>query len=324
MQEAERALEPWEVPPGEAYWQALLEEGEYQDQPSLAGLESSEPEPAPPEKEGLEHGANGNPQLERGAPDVWDLFSRWQAEDRTIELEAIGYNRGGLLVEWERVTGFVPASQLCEMVSYEDEQARSHVLADRVGCTLKLKVIELDADRERLILSERAAHQEAEPALLDQLTPGDIRSGHITNLCAFGAFVDLGGVEGLVHISEISWGRVSHPAAVLENGQKVEVYVLNVDRAQRRVGLSLKRLRPDPWDTVDSRYQIGQVVQGVVTNVVRFGAFVRIEEGLEGLIHVSDLGSLQAPDAPLEEGDSIDVCITSIEGSRHRIGLSLA
>jgi small subunit ribosomal protein S1 len=148
--------------------------------------------------------------------------------------------------------------------------------------------------------------------------------GQITNLCTFGAFVDLGGVEGLIHISELSWGRVAHPADVLQSGQEVDVYVLNVDRDQGRVGLSLKRLQPDPWNSVEDRYQVGQVVEGTVTNIVNFGAFVRLEEGLEGLIHASELGGGIMPALhTLREGENVLVRINSIEGSRHRIGLSL-
>ncbi len=177
-----------------------------------------------------------------------------------------------------------------------------------------------------MIFSERAARHIEEPnlAILHELNPGDVCRGQITNLCTFGAFVNLGGIEGLIHISELSWGRVSHPADVLQSGQEVDVYVLNVDRHQGRVGLSLKRLQPDPWDSVEERYQVGQVVEGMVTNIVNFGAFVRLEEGLEGLIHASELTGDMTPSLhALREGENILVRINSIEGARHRIGLSL-
>jgi small subunit ribosomal protein S1 len=229
------------------------------------------------------------------------------------------------LVKWDGVAGFIPASQLCANVPYDDEPLRQEALARRIGSMVTLKVIEVDPAKTRLILSERAVQRSEEPGgnVLDMLTPGDVRRGRVTNLCAFGAFVDLGGVEGLVHISEISWGRVSHPSDVLHAGQEVDVYVLNVEREQRRVGLSLKRLQPDPWSTVESRYRIGQVISGAVTNVARFGVFVRIEEGLEGLAHVTELAE-GPPDyhKPVREGDTVQVRITSIEPARHRIGLS--
>jgi small subunit ribosomal protein S1 len=256
----------------------------------------------------------------------WEVFAEHHTQDKAVELQVTSYNRGGLLVNWDDVTGFVPASQLCSSIPYDDEEHRRDALAQLVGMTLELKIIELDPTEGRLILSERATNRIEEPnlGLLDELTPGDIRHGRVTNLCAFGAFVDLGGLEGLIHISELSWGRVAHPSDVLESGQEVDVYVLKVDREQSRVGLSLKRLKPDPWNTVEDRYQIGQIVEGLVTNVVKFGAFVRIEDGLEGLIHASEFpGDVGIPSHYVQEGDAVQVRIMSIEGSRHRIGLSL-
>jgi small subunit ribosomal protein S1 len=222
--------------------------------------------------------------------------------------------------------GFVPASQLCDGLRYGDERSRLEDLSTRVGTSLTLRVIEVDATKNRLIFSERAARHIEDPdlAVLDEINDGDVCRGYITNLCTFGAFVDLGGIEGLIHISELSWGRVAHPSDVLQSGQEVEVYVLNVDRGQGRVGLSLKRLQPDPWDRVEERYAVDQIVQGTVTNVVNFGAFVRLEEGLEGLIHASELTGEMMPSLhTLREGENITVRINSIEGGRHRIGLSL-
>jgi small subunit ribosomal protein S1 len=261
-----------------------------------------------------------------GEPGCWTIFAEYQTEGKLVSLEVESYNRGGLLVRWMDVVGFVPASQLCDGIRYGDEGERLQDLSTRVESSLTLKVIEVDATKNRLILSERAARHIEEPDLnvLDELNPGDVCHGRITNLCTFGAFVDLGGVEGLIHISELSWGRVSHPADVLQSGQEVEVYVLNVDRSQGRVGLSLKRLLPDPWNSVEERYQVGQVVEGEITNLVNFGAFVRLEEGLEGLIHASELGGPSGSGIhSLREGDLVMVRINSIEGSRHRIGLSL-
>jgi small subunit ribosomal protein S1 len=147
----------------------------------------------------------------------------------------------------------------------------------------------------------------------------------VTNLCSFGAFVNLGGLEGLIHVSELSWGRVDHPSDVLEPNQLVKVYVLNIDRERGRVGLSLKRLLPDPWQTVEERYSVGQTVEGVVTHVVNFGAFARIEEGLEGLIHVSELaeGDFLHPRNVVQEGDTVTARVLNIDSARRRMGLSL-
>jgi len=320
-------LKPWEVPPDEAYWQALLQEGEYGE----SAAPSKPEEQAPPQEK-----ASFLPETDTGQANVgsqsqedrsvcWGRFLQYQAEGKPVELRVVSSNRGGLLVKWDGVAGFIPASQLCDNVPYDDEPLRQEALARRIGSMVTLKVIEVDPAKTRLILSERAVQRSEEPGVnvLDMLTPGDVRRGRVTNLCAFGAFVDLGGVEGLVHISEISWGRVSHPSDVLHAGQEVDVYVLNVEREQRRVGLSLKRLQPDPWSTVESRYRIGQVISGAVTNVARFGVFVRIEEGLEGLAHVTELAE-GPPDyhKPVREGDTVQVRITSIEPARHRIGLS--
>jgi small subunit ribosomal protein S1 len=324
-------LAPWEVPPDESYWQALLSEGEY-DASSATLAEESDPRTDAQQESLLSQQSAGLdqseslPRVTSGDPDVWHTFVECQAEGKLVELPVVGYNRGGLLVLWDDVEGFVPASQLCEGAPYGDEQSRQEWLAAQVQNTLTLKAIEVDPAQNRLILSERAAKraQPTDESVLDTLDAGDVCWGRVTNLCAFGAFVDLGGVEGLIHISELSWGRVSHPADVLQSGQEVQVYVLNVDPERGRVGLSVKRLHPDPWETVDSRYTVGQIVEGRVTNVVNFGAFVRLEEGLEGLIHVSELSR---PDSamgwPISEGDSIQVCIMNIDKSRHRMGLSL-
>jgi small subunit ribosomal protein S1 len=267
-----------------------------------------------------------SPHAPAGEPGCWDVFAQYQADGQLVQLEVEGYNRGGLLVRWKGVLGFVPASQLCDGLRYGDERSRLEDLSTRVGTSLTLRVIEVDATKNRLIFSERAARHIEDPdlAVLDEINDGDVCRGYITNLCTFGAFVDLGGIEGLIHISELSWGRVAHPSDVLQSGQEVEVYVLNVDRGQGRVGLSLKRLQPDPWDRVEERYAVDQIVQGTVTNVVNFGAFVRLEEGLEGLIHASELTGEMMPSLhTLREGENITVRINSIEGGRHRIGLSL-
>jgi len=149
--------------------------------------------------------------------------------------------------------------------------------------------------------------------------------GTITNLCDFGAFVDLGGLEGLVHISELSWGRVGHPENILARGQTLSAYVLGVDQEAGRIALSLKRLRPDPWKTVHERYEVNEIVEGVITNVVDFGAFACIEEGLEGLIHVSELaeGQFLHPRNVVKEGEYIRARILTINGAARRLGLSL-
>ena len=257
----------------------------------------------------------------------WDEMYTIMEQDAVIELPVIGYNRGGLLVEWRTLRGFVPASQLLDFPATSNHTIRRNALLSRIGQHLTLRIIELNPDLNRLILSERAARVEAgeRAHILQRLRPGDTIRGSVTNLCDFGAFVDLGGLEGLIHISELSWGRVGHPADMLKRGQEVEVYVLNVDREGGRIALSLKRLYPDPWETVTQRYQIGEMVEGTITNVVDFGAFACIEEGLEGLIHVSELaeGHFLHPRNVVGEGQHVRARILSIDSSARRLGLSL-
>jgi small subunit ribosomal protein S1 len=221
-----------------------------------------------------------------------------------------------------------------ELEPSADEEERQEKLRRLVGTRLSLKIIELDSDKERFVLSERATQVDGMEGqeLLEELEPGDICQGRVTNLCSFGAFVDLGGFEGLVHISELSWGRVGHPSDVLNPGEQVRVYVLNVEPERERVGLSVKRLQPNPWQSVEERYRVGQIVEGTVTHVVDFGAFVQVEDGLEGLIHVSELafgprrgaqGKPRDPHEVLQTGDPVSVEVLTIDGDRRRMGLRL-
>jgi small subunit ribosomal protein S1 len=274
---------------------------------------------------------SGNPTGERvetpGKPEDWAWARCLYDDDDTIELPVVGYNRGGLLVEARSLRGFIPISHLVAFQPSDKDEDRGEQLSALVGQNLTLKVIEYDPDRGRLVLSERAAL--AGPGkrmeLLASLQLGDIIRGVVTNITRFGVFVDLGGVEGLIHVSELSWGRVRHPSDVVTCGQDLEVQVLNVDREQGRVALSLKELLPDPWETVEERFHVGQIVEGVVTNVVKFGAFVGIEEGLEGLIHVSELGegSMLHPRNVVREEELVRVRIIHIDAIERRLGLSL-
>jgi small subunit ribosomal protein S1 len=311
----------------EGYWKALLSQGEMPaEQPDAETSELWDGFPADladgfsETDETRVHGAGGS-------NDRWAHAQTCLETGEILELEATGYNRGGLLVEWDGIRGFVPASHLADFSPYLDEDQRLTDLAQRVGTTLRVNIIELDPREERFILSQRMTTDETQrrTEMLEKLEPGDVCQGHITNLCSFGAFVDLGGVEGLIHISELSWGRVDHPRDVLDRGQLVDVYVLNVDPSEGRVGLSLKRMLPDPWETVEERYRPGQLVKGTVTNVVSFGAFTRIEEGLEGLIHVSELaeGSFLHPRNVVSEGETVVARVLSLDSRRRRMALSL-
>jgi small subunit ribosomal protein S1 len=309
---------PGDVPPDEGYWQALLGDGEN------CGVASATGEAGPAVGREVSAAETEEPVVD---DDVWREACVLMERQELLELPVIGCNRGGVLVGWNDLRGFVPASHLTSLSPSADETERLDELQHLVGSRLRLKIIELDPEQSRFVLSERAtsSDEDRRQALLDRLSPGDVCQGHVTNLCSFGAFIDLGGLEGLVHVSELSWGRVDHPQDVLTSGQTVEVYVINVDRDRGRVGLSLKRLQPDPWQFVDERYQTGQVVDGVVTHVVDFGAFARVEEGLEGLIHVSELaeGEVSHPRNVISVGDVVRALIINIDGERRRMGLSL-
>ncbi len=320
-----RESTPPPPPPDEMYWAALLREGEFAEV-ALTDPEHSDGTALQTDGNTHEHGRADAGSSDPSHPD-WQDIRDIMDNDQVIEMVVSGYNRGGLLVEWRTLRGFVPASQLVDFPVSPNPYTRRSALIERVGLPLRLRIIELNADQNRLIFSERAATaQPGERAdILLRLQPGDVISGTITNLCDFGAFVDLGGLEGLIHISELSWGRVGHPADMLARGQDVQAFVLDVNRGAGRIALSLKRLYPDPWETVGRRYQIGETVEGIITNVVDFGAFARIEEGLEGLIHVSELaeGHFLHPRNVVNEGQQIRARILSIDGHHRRLGLSL-
>jgi small subunit ribosomal protein S1 len=310
----------------EGYWAALLKEGEYAEAAPITSDDSMQEEHHFIDETAEAFPFTSEPRETHQQSD-WETMRRIMNDDEAVELQVVGFNRGGLLVEWNSLRGFVPASQLVDFPATSNGIVRRKVLGERIGETLSLRVIELNEEQNRLILSERAARAlPGERAdLLTRLRTGDTCGGHITNLCEFGAFVDLGGVEGLIHISELSWGRVGHPNDILARGQHVDVYVLDVNKDAGRIALSLKRLHPDPWETVNERYHIGETVTGVITNVVDFGAFARIEEGLEGLIHVSELaeGHFLHPRNVVQEGQEITARILSIDGRARRLGLTL-
>lgn len=312
---------PGNVPPDEEYWEALLRDGENGQASPPATQE------APWDRKSPDAPKSPAPAETVVVEDQWRYAHEAMEQEEVFELSVVGCNRGGVLVGWNGLRGFVPASHLMSLPPSVDERERYRELQRLVGTRLQLKIIELDPEQRRFVLSERTSRldEDRRQELLNTLSPGDIRQGHVTNLCSFGAFVDLGGLDGLVHVSELSWGRIEHPRDVLEHDQPVEVYVLNVDRERGHVGLSIKRLQPDPWQSAEESYQVDQVVKGIITHVVDFGAFARVEEGLEGLIHVSELaeGNFIHPRNVVQEGDVVDVRILSIDSDQRRMGLSL-
>lgn len=259
--------------------------------------------------------------------DLWDTLRDLKDRGDTVNGIVTGWNRGGLLVRWEDLQGFVPASQLKEVPVFEDDASRDDLLSRWVGEDLTLKIIELDPNRNRLVFSERAALWGPGQAerLMSELKVGQVREGMVSNVCDFGVFVDLGGIDGLIHISELSWGRVTHPSNLLQIGDKLDVYVLSIDRASHHVGLSAKRLQVNPWSLAETKYSTGDIVDATVTNVVDFGAFVQLEEGLEGLVHISELSydRVHHPSQIVQVGDCVRVRILRIESDKHRLSLSM-
>jgi len=260
------------------------------------------------------------------SPD-WERISLLYRQDEIISLVVTGHNRGGVLVEGDGLNGFVPCSHLLELPAQSEEDCREDYLATYVGRTLRLKVIECVPEEGRLVFSERAARAEAgkRPELFNTIQTGQHLKGEVTNVTEFGVFVDLGGVEGLIHISELSWGRVSHPNQVCKVGQPVDVLVMDVAPDRCRIALSLKRLMSNPWQTAQERYPINSVFPAVISALVPYGAFARLEEGLEGLIHVSEIPI--PPNSAMKDiissGQSVQVRILQIDAARQRLGLSM-
>lgn len=265
-------------------------------------------------------------ETESTHPDVdWNYAETVYKQDQVVRLSVSGYNRGGLLVEGAKLSGFVPYSHLVDMTCQTDVE-RENFLAAYVGRELSLKVIECVPNEGRVVFSERAARAGSgrRAQLFSHLRPGVVISGEVTNITDFGVFIDLGGVEGLIHISELSWGRVIHPAHIVQLGQRLEVQVLDILPERCRIALSLKRLQPNPWETVHLRYAVNDIVPATITTVVSYGIFARLEEGLEGLVHISEmnLGTLSVREA-FKDGQKLNVRILHIDPAHQRLGLSL-
>ena len=260
----------------------------------------------------------------------WRTMQKEFEDGQIFESEVVDFNKGGLIVDADGVRGFVPMSQVAGVRldgSTEDEVKDK--LQAMVGQKIFVKVLEINRRRNRLILSERQAVQERrglrKDQLINELREGETRHGRVSSLCDFGAFVDLGGADGLVHLSELAWRQVSHPREVLTVGEEVDVYVLGVDRDKKKIALSLRRLLPEPWTTVADRYHEGDLVQGTITKLATFGAFARVEDGVEGLIHISELGEghIAHPRNVVKEGDEVTLRVLRVDTARRRLGLSI-
>jgi small subunit ribosomal protein S1 len=257
----------------------------------------------------------------------WDTLAVRHESGETFDAQVTGHNRGGVLVNVDGVNAFVPLSQI-DSVRRDDPDAANQ-LASLVGKSIRLKVIELNRKRNRVILSERAAmaevRKEQKDKVIDEIEEGQIRTGKVSSITDFGVFVDLGGADGLAHMTELTWERGKKAKELFSVGDEVQAYILKVDRDTKKISLSLKRAQPEKWDTTVDRFVVGQILIGRVTKLMAFGAFVRLDGPVEGLIHISELSNrrIQHPKDVVKEGDVVPVKLVRIEKDRHRLGLSL-
>ncbi|MEN6570781.1 MAG: S1 RNA-binding domain-containing protein [Anaerolineaceae bacterium] len=260
----------------------------------------------------------------------WQIVESMLSSKEAYHSSVIGYNKGGLIVPVGGLRGFVPASQIsltrrAGMTGDTPEQRWSRM----IGQEIDVVVIEVDRERRRLILSERQASTETRESVkervIDELKEGEVRTGRVTSLADFGVFVNINGADGLVHLSEISWDRITHPSEVLKVGQEVQVKVISIDREKKRIGLSIRQLQADPWDQKAAKFQVGQLVEGTITRLTKFGAFARLTDDVEGLIHISEISEkrIEHPKEVLKEGDTVTLRIIKIDPANHRIGLSV-
>ena len=277
--------------------------------------------------------ANGNVvlSLKRAQEQIsWDNVEKLVASDEVVDSKVMGFNKGGLIVGVEGLRGFVPSSQISAMRrSQSTGDTPEQRWQKMIGQPITVRVIEVDRERRRLILSERAASTESRQSIkervIEELEEGKVYTGRVTSLANFGAFININGADGLVHLSELSWEHIDHPREVLEVGQEVKVKVINVDKDKKRIGLSVRALQEDPWRSRVEKYSVGQLVEGVITRLTKFGAFARLEGDIEGLIHISEISDhrIEHPKEVLKEGEVKSLRVIRIDPEQHRIGLSL-
>jgi small subunit ribosomal protein S1 len=277
--------------------------------------------------------ANGNVVLsfKRAQEQIsWENVEKLVAKEEVVDSKIIGFNKGGLIVGVEGLRGFVPSSQIsAARRSQSTGDTPEQRFQKMIGQPISVRVIEVDRERRRLILSERAANTESRQSVkervIDELEDGKVYTGRVTSLANFGAFININGADGLVHLSELSWDHIEHPREVLEVGQEIKVKVINVDREKKRIGLSVRALQDDPWKSRVEKYSVGQLVEGKITRLTKFGAFARLDGDIEGLVHISELAEhrIEHPKEVLKEGDVKSLRVIRIDAEQHRIGLSL-
>ncbi|GAB4453520.1 MAG: 30S ribosomal protein S1 [Anaerolineales bacterium] len=277
--------------------------------------------------------ANGNVvlSLKRAQEEIaWEKVEKHLEENSVINSKIIGFNKGGLIAAVEGLRGFIPSSQVSALRRMQSTgETPEQRWQKMIGEPISVRVIEVDRERRRLILSEKAASPETRQSIkervLEELHEGEVYTGRVTSIANFGAFINVNGADGLVHLSEISWDHIEHPREALEVGQEVKVKVINIDREKKRIGLSIRALQEDPWKARLSKYSVGQLVEGVITRLTKFGAFARLEGDIEGLIHISEISEnrIEHPKEVLKEGDVKTLRVIRIDPEQHRIGLSL-
>lgn len=308
--------EDFPIEPDEGWWAAVL-------------ADEQKIEPLDDEKRPAIEGLKAKPETVQTASNInWFQVRETYAKDEIMMMEVVGYNRGGVLVSSDHIHGFVPASHLIDLPADHKEEDREQYLLSYLGRTISLKIIECEQQKERIVFSERAALAEEgqRKYLLNCLKEGDVTDGVVTNITKFGAFIDLGGLEGLAHISELSWGRVKHPTDILKVGQKVKVMIIQVSEEQGRIALSLKRLSENPWEAVAGNLSQGDHVEVTISNIVKYGAFARLEEGIEGLIHVSSMNfpsGCTSIDDFLHQGQHVTAVVLNLNPQKRRLGLKL-
>ena len=302
--------------PDEAWWMAILAEEPYlEDKPSPEYIELS----TPPLTENIFGKASSN---------NWQKINKAFSCDDIVSMRVTGYNRGGILIENSDISGFVPASHLIDVPANSTTQEREAYFIQYIDREISAKVIECDPSKDRVVFSERAALAKAgqRKYLLHEIKEGDVICGVVTNLTSFGAFVDLGGLEGLIHLSELSWGRVKHPSDVLHIDEEIDAEVLEVSEEEGKIALSLKRLQENPWENLSQKLEPGNQIEAVISCIEKYGAFVRLEEGIEGLIHIS---SLNLPEGCsciedfLFKGQHVSVSVLNFDPKKRRLGLKL-
>ncbi len=277
--------------------------------------------------------SNGNVvlSLKRAQEQIsWDNVEKLLEESGVVDSKIIGFNKGGLIASVEGLRGFVPSSQVSALRRMQSTgETPEQRWQKMIGEPISVRVIEVDRERRRLILSEKAASTESRQSIkervLEELKEGEVYTGRVTSIANFGAFINVNGADGLVHLSEISWDHIEHPREALEVGQEVKVKVINIDREKKRIGLSIRVLQDDPWKSRLEKYSVGQLVEGVITRLTKFGAFARLEGDIEGLIHISEISEnrIEHPKEVLKEGDVKSLRVIRIDPDQHRIGLSL-